>query len=238
MELGTLGGHPIAGSYRAGLLVMYRRRRLGKGAVDIETHIPDGVRVRLVPVDNVHRLALTFGTLLSSQGADAHLGWPLGRSRGNPGNATRCGSRCQPPVPASPWSLFDSRCRRSDLHTREQVPDLNGGASEEIDRFARDSRLDPRRPSGRTRKVTGPEPPRQPAAGAAPASVLPDSGSSPLSGLLRDPPGARRADSRPIRNPEQSVSCPSDERRPQRAFPGARRTAPLAGSVPGRARGR
>jgi hypothetical protein len=40
-------------------------------------------------------LALTFGTLLSSQGADAHPSGPFDRSGGNPRNATRSGSRCQ-----------------------------------------------------------------------------------------------------------------------------------------------
>ncbi len=96
---------------------------LVKTAPIIEAHVPDGVRVRLVPADCVRRLALTFGTLLSSQGADAHLGGPLGRSRGNPGNATRCGSRCQPPVPTPLWSLPNSPCRGSDpphLHAGER----------------------------------------------------------------------------------------------------------------------
>ena len=87
----------------------------------------DGVRVRLVPADCVRRLALTFGTLLSSQGADAHPGGPLGRSRGNPGNATRCGSQCQPLVPDPLWSLSDNRCRRSDLkHPPRRWPDPLG----------------------------------------------------------------------------------------------------------------
>ena len=52
---------------------------------------------------SINQLALTFGTLLSSQGADAHPSWPLGRSGGNPRNVTRFGSRCQTarPDPAS-----------------------------------------------------------------------------------------------------------------------------------------
>jgi hypothetical protein len=40
-------------------------------------------------------LALTFGTLLSSQGADAHRSGPLGLSRGNLLDVTRSVSRCQ-----------------------------------------------------------------------------------------------------------------------------------------------
>ena len=40
-------------------------------------------------------LALTFGTLLSSQGAGAHRSKPLGLSRGNLLNVTRLVSRCQ-----------------------------------------------------------------------------------------------------------------------------------------------
>jgi len=40
-------------------------------------------------------LALTFGTLLSSQGTDAHPSRPLDLSGGNPINVTRCGLRCQ-----------------------------------------------------------------------------------------------------------------------------------------------
>jgi hypothetical protein len=50
-------------------------------------------------------LALTFGTLLSSQGADAHRSKSLDLSRGNSLNVTRLVSRCQtrrlaaPPAP-------------------------------------------------------------------------------------------------------------------------------------------
>jgi hypothetical protein len=52
-------------------------------------------------------LALTFGTLLSSQGADAHPSQPVGRTGGNPSNATRSGSRCQsrPSRPIGPVGL-------------------------------------------------------------------------------------------------------------------------------------
>jgi len=52
-------------------------------------------------------LALTFGTLLSSQGADAHRSEPFSPSRGNSPNVTRLVPRCQtevrvphhPPIP-------------------------------------------------------------------------------------------------------------------------------------------
>jgi len=50
-------------------------------------------------------LALTFGTLLSSQGAGAHRSKPFDLSRGNSLNVTRLVSRCQtrrlaaPPAP-------------------------------------------------------------------------------------------------------------------------------------------
>jgi len=49
-------------------------------------------------------MALTFGTLLSSQGADAHHRSPFGSLRGNLCYATRSVSQCQTdlPVPRSP----------------------------------------------------------------------------------------------------------------------------------------
>jgi len=65
-------------------------------------------------------LALTFGTLLSSQGADAHPSRPFDRSGGNPRNATRSGSRCQnrPSRPVRPDFIGSvhsraDRCKRS-----------------------------------------------------------------------------------------------------------------------------
>ena len=42
-----------------------------------------------------NKMALTFGTLLSSQSTDAHPPRPLDRLGGNPGNTTRLGSQCQ-----------------------------------------------------------------------------------------------------------------------------------------------
>ena len=47
------------------------------------------------PADGVKQLALTFGTLLSSQGADAHQSEPFGSSWGSSRNVTRLVSRCQ-----------------------------------------------------------------------------------------------------------------------------------------------
>ena len=54
-------------------------------------------------------MALTFGTLLSSQGADAHRSRPLGLSRGNSLNITRLDSRCQTGVcvPHHPSTALD-----------------------------------------------------------------------------------------------------------------------------------
>ena len=51
-------------------------------------------------------MALTFGTLLSSQGADAHHPEPFGSIRGNLWNITRSVSQCQTDllVPRSPIS--------------------------------------------------------------------------------------------------------------------------------------
>ena len=55
-------------------------------------------------------MALTFGTLLSSQGADAHHRLPFGSLRGNLCNATRSVSQCQTDllVPRSPDQPADS----------------------------------------------------------------------------------------------------------------------------------
>ena len=57
---------------------------------------------RAAASSSAKQLALTFGTLLSSQSTDAHPQRPLDRFGGNPGNTTRSGSQCQLPVPASP----------------------------------------------------------------------------------------------------------------------------------------
>jgi hypothetical protein len=55
-------------------------------------------------------MALTFGTLLSSQGADAHHPEPFGSIRGNLWNATRSVSQCQTdparPAPTDQWRLL------------------------------------------------------------------------------------------------------------------------------------
>jgi hypothetical protein len=59
------------------------------------------------PAHGGKKTALTFGTLLSSQGADAHRFEPSGPSRGNSHNVSRLASRCQtgvcvphhPPIP-------------------------------------------------------------------------------------------------------------------------------------------
>ena len=48
-----------------------------------------------------NKMALTFGTLLSSQRTDAHPPRPLDRLGGNPGNITRFGSQCQTARPVS-----------------------------------------------------------------------------------------------------------------------------------------
>jgi hypothetical protein len=46
--------------------------------------------------DEVMHMALTFGTLLSSQGAEAHLHGPFGPIGGNPRNSTRFDRAGQP----------------------------------------------------------------------------------------------------------------------------------------------
>jgi len=43
-------------------------------------------------------MALTFGTLLSSQGTDTHRSGPLGRSRGNSLNLGRLRARVKPAI--------------------------------------------------------------------------------------------------------------------------------------------
>jgi hypothetical protein len=50
----------------------------------------------------LNQLALTFGTLLSSQSTDAHPPQSLDRLGGNPVNITRSGSQCQLPGPIRP----------------------------------------------------------------------------------------------------------------------------------------
>src|SRR3954468_7607334 len=57
------------------------------------------------------RLALTFGTLLSSQRTDTHPPQSPDRLGGNPVNPTRPGSQCQPARP-------DPLCPPSPAHRR------------------------------------------------------------------------------------------------------------------------
>ena len=53
---------------------------------------PDGL---ITPHDTGYFLALTFGTLLSSQGTGAHRSQPFGRSRGNSPNLAVARWGCQ-----------------------------------------------------------------------------------------------------------------------------------------------
>ena len=64
--------------------------RCTKG-IAYSAHHEDGNRI-----DEVLLMALTFGTLLSSQGEGAHRRGPFGPSRGNLRNVTRSVLRCQP----------------------------------------------------------------------------------------------------------------------------------------------
>ncbi len=84
MKIGTPAGTRSLVHFRAGLLdcVPKESRLLNRTT--------NGPRR-----PGLNKLALTFGTLLSSQGTDAHPPGPLGRSGGNPINVTRSGARCQ-----------------------------------------------------------------------------------------------------------------------------------------------
>ena len=63
------------------------------------------------PWTRVNKMALTFGTLLSSQGADAHRQDPFGPIGGNPSYATRSVARGQtrPALPRLPLGRGGSR---------------------------------------------------------------------------------------------------------------------------------
>jgi hypothetical protein len=62
-------------------------------------------------------LASTFGTLLSSQGADAHRSRPLGRSRGNPSNLPAVSHRVKLPDAELGW------LRRTVVRSLVEDPD-------------------------------------------------------------------------------------------------------------------
>jgi hypothetical protein len=79
-------------------------------------------------------MALTFGTLLSSQRTDAHPQWSLNRLGGNPVNITRPGPQCQtarpdptdsPPLPARAAMLLTEAVR--DCHSPARLD--RGGAT-------------------------------------------------------------------------------------------------------------
>ena len=57
------------------------------------------------------KLALTIGTLLSSQRTDAHPSRPFNRLGGNLRNITRPGPQCQPARPDPAWLVTDGRRR-------------------------------------------------------------------------------------------------------------------------------
>jgi hypothetical protein len=95
-----LARHPITGpQFRAGLLIFVHQRN--PACWFLRNRTMWSCR------PGYTYLALTFGTLLSSQGADAHPSEPVGRTGGNPSNATRSGSRCQsrPSHPIGPVGL-------------------------------------------------------------------------------------------------------------------------------------
>src|SRR5664279_4474941 len=59
------------------------------------------------------KLALTIGTLLSSQRTDAHPSRPFDRLGGNLRNITRHGPQCQPARPDPAWLVTEGRPRPS-----------------------------------------------------------------------------------------------------------------------------
>ena len=95
-----------------GLDELCARRVPKESATDLRTGRMTGHKTR-----GRGLLALTFGTLLSSQGADAHRSKSLDLSRGNSLNVTRLASRCQtrrfaaPPAP-TPQTRDLSRASR------------------------------------------------------------------------------------------------------------------------------
>jgi len=65
---------------------------------------------RITPQSRTGLLALTFGTLLSSQGADAHLRQPFGWSRGQPVLRYAAGFAVSNPEVCRTTHTHDSSC--------------------------------------------------------------------------------------------------------------------------------